>query len=1111
MERYSNLRLCNINYLILVAFFALFSLCGFAQKHQVSGVVTDQKDNSTIIGATVRVKNTTIGTTTDINGKYTIKANSKDDTLIFSFIGYKPEIVPIKEKNTISIALAADVKVLNDVVVTALGIKREKKSLGYSVSEVSGEQLQTAKDPNVVNQLTGKVAGLDISASNGGNASSSKITLRGNKSLTGNNQALIVIDGVPIDNSTVSSAGDKWGGRDYGSGVSDINPDDIETISVLKGASASALYGSRAANGVILITTKKGKKGKYIQVGFNTSTSFDAPYILYDMQNTYGAGRNGKFEGPWKTTTGTPVYDATNGASFGSWGPRMEDQTIVDWDGKERTFSPQPDNYKEYFRTGTNVNNSVSLSGGFKNTTYRLTLADLRTRDIVPNSDMNRTNIGLNSGIKLHKRVALSLYGAYINQKFDNRLGLSDAHNNVNRNYIQMPRNISNESLENNMMNSNGEAQTWYTNWKWMSNPFWDELYEQNQDIKNRVFGNVSLLIDLDSNLTLILRTAPDYSKHNFTNRDAMRGLINSLGSYHEKEIERTLFNSDFLLSYKKEWTKFTIMANVGGNAMYDQSFITTSETQGGLRNPDDYSIENSLNTPKTQKYKYEKAVNSIYFSGQVGYRGFLYADVTARNDWSSTLPKGNNSYFYPSISSGFVFSEILKLSPKWQKIFSHGKIRASWAAVGNDTDPYRINKTYFIDNIDTYGPIAYVSTTIPPMDLKPEKQVSKEIGTDLRFWIDRIGIDFSYYQTNSYNQIVRIDISPASGSRWALINAGNIENKGVELQLNTKPIVKKNFSWNLILNYTKNNSKVIELADGVDNLQLMEHWGLSIEARPGHPYGDIVGYAIQRDANGNKLVDVNGMYMRTTSAQVLGNINPKCKLSATNSLKWKSLSLSFMLDARIGGQVFAGTNMYGYGYAGTFTETLEGREAWYDSEEAREAAGLTADNWKPTGGYLADGVFQTGTILINGKVNPESISAYSGYTIQNGVVYDASNNAVGTDLSGQSNSRYVNPEKYWNQFSNWTTEIHEPFVYDADYVKLRELTLTYQLPAKFLKSIRVKSATVAVYGRNLWLIYSKVPNIDPESFHDSGSGIGYELYSYPTRRSYGFQLKFDF
>ncbi|NLA25024.1 MAG: TonB-dependent receptor plug domain-containing protein, partial [Bacteroidales bacterium] len=457
-----------------------------AQSFQVNGVISDADDNTTVIGASIVVKNTKLGTITDFDGNFSLQTNTPNDTLIISFIGYKTQTIPLKGRNIINVKLVQEVTVLDDVVVTALGIKREKKSLGYSVTELSGEDLQTAKDANVMNQLSGKVAGLEISSASGGSASSSKIVMRGYNSLTGDNQALVVVDGVPIDNSTVSSAAGEWGGRDFGSGVSDINPDDIESISVLKGASASALYGSRAANGVILITTKKGapgKNGNKIQVGFSSNTSIEIPYILWDLQNEYGAGRDGQFARPWVINSdGIPVYNADLYEAFGSWGPKMEGQTIIDWDGKEKLFLPQANNYKDFFRTGIMANNSVSIGGALNEHTYRLTISDLRNPDIVPNSGMNRTNLGLNLGAKLHEKLRINLYTSYVNQKYNNRVGLSDAHNNVNRNFVQMPRHVSLESMENYIMDENGLAQTWHMDWPWMSNPFWDILYEQNYD-----------------------------------------------------------------------------------------------------------------------------------------------------------------------------------------------------------------------------------------------------------------------------------------------------------------------------------------------------------------------------------------------------------------------------------------------------------------------------------------------------------------------------------------------------------------------------------------------------------------------------------------------------
>lgn len=1056
-----------------------------AQVQNISGTVYSSGDKQPIPFVNIVAEGTLQGTSTNIDGFYQITVPENTERLIFSFVGFEMDTVAIEGRSEIDVFLKATSEMLDEVVVTALGIKRDKKALGYSVQKVTGDELQVTKDPSMINQLSGKVAGLQISSTNAGAGSSSRIVLRGNNSFLGDNNALIVVDGVPIENSTISNAEDTWGGRDYGNGISDVNSDDIESISVLKGAGASALYGSRAANGVILITTKKGSRKNGIGVSFTNNTSIDMPYILWDLQNIYGGGRNGKFSPPFITNNqGVPVYNATSASAFGSWGPKMDGSEIIDWDGKPSTFSPQPDNYRDYFQNGYTLSNTLALDASRGNTSIRFSLADVRTREMIENAKFKRTNLGLNIDAKLFRHFDLKTYVSYVRQNVDNRYGLSDNHDNPNRNYIMMPRHISNASMQNYLMNADGEEQTWYMNWAWQSNPFYTPKYVYNGDNKDRVFGHASLTWHLSEKMDFMIRTAPDYSKVRLEQHNPVGSRSSSLGAYSENETEQFLINSDFLLSFKDELNEdFSYTLNGGGNAMYQRTIFYSAYTNGGLVIPGDYSLENSVNTPYTHTSPaYEKAINSLYAFGQIDYRHYLFLDVTGRNDWSSTLPQGNNSYFYPSVSLGFAFTDLLDLSKEQERLLSFGKIRASYAEVGNDTKPYQLAPTFFIDSVsNVFGTIAYISNQVAPLDLKPERIKSIELGTDLRFFMNRVSIDFSWYKTNALNQILSADISQASGSVTALINAGNIENRGIELQLKVSPVKRTNFSWDFTVNYTRNRSKVIELTQGLDNLQILEHWNLSIEARPGHPYGDIVGFAILRDESGNKLVDKNGMYIRNEIPQVLGNINPDFSLSFFNTLTYKKLSLNFLVDAKIGGDMFAGTNMYGYGYSGNFEETLEGREAWYASENAREAAGQTPEEWTATGGYLADGVYADG-VMINGE-----------------------------NEGGKINHSYVNPEKYWDQFSSWTNEIHEPFVYDASYVKLRELVLSYALPTTWISKIGMRKASVSVYGRNLWLIYKNVPNIDPETFYTNGNGQGYELYSYPNKRSIGFSLNVNF
>ncbi len=1013
-------------------------------------------------------------------GNFKLSLPSSEKQVVVSAVGFRQDTVNISPGPMV-ISMQFLAQDLDEVVVTALGIKREKKSLGYAMTEVNGADLVESNDVSVVNKLSGKVAGLQITATNGGAGASNRIILRGNNSITGDNQALIVVDGVPINNSTNSSAGGEWGGRDFGNGVSDINPDDIESISVLKGASASALYGSQAMDGVILITTKKGKAGKKLGISFSSNTSIDRAYILYDLQNTYGAGRNGKFEGAWDMKDGIPVYNPSYDFSKGSWGPKMEGQQIVDWDGKTKSFSPQADNYKDYFQTGITSNNALSFDGGVKNLSYRLSVANISSKDIIPGLKYQRTNVGVNISANILKKIKLNTYFNYVNTKVDDRPGLSDSHDNPNRNYIHMPRNISTESLRDYYQKDDGSEVTWYQNWNWMTNPYWDIKYQKNEDRRNRLFGNISLNYEFNDHFKLMIRTAPDLSKTAYSSIDAMKGLIYGPGRYSESNNKQNLINSDFLATYSNDWKKKIMYTfNLGGNAMYYKAENQSANTEGGLKEPYVYSLDNSLNPIYYRNYLSEAAKNSLYAFGRVEYKSMLFLDLTARMDWSSTLPKNHNSFFYPSANLAFVFTELFNEDKINEDVFSFGKIRLSYAGVGNDADPYQLETTYEIVDNEGYGDMAFIDRTVPNLGLLPELVNSFEVGTNLKFFMNRLGMDLTYYDTRSHNQITNMPVSAASGYYTAIVNSGVIQNKGWELELNASPLRNNDFQWDLNLVYSKNKSQILELAPNVERATLYEHWRLTVEARPGHPYGDIVGYGFLRDDAGNILVDKSGMIIRDETPKVLGNFTPDFSLSLSSNFTYKNWSISFLIHSQIGGDMFAGTDMYGYGYSGNFAQTLEGREGWYESEAAREAAGIAPEEWTPTGGMLVQGVYAPGTV-INGQ-----------------------------DLSGQANQTYIDPYKYYQKVSLWQEEIHEPFIYDASFVKLRELSVTYQLPSSFLKKIKMKKASVGIYGNNLWLIYSKVPNIDPETMLTNGNGQGYELYSYPNKRSIGFLIKIN-
>lgn len=1109
-------------YVILMI--CLFPAILFAQEQVVTGIVTTIEDGSTMPGVNVVVPATSTGTITDMDGNFSIKVPEDADTLMFSFVGYAIRYVNIQGRQVVNVQMAPEATQLKDVVITALGIKRDKKSLGYSVQEVDGEELQTARDVSMINQLSGRVAGLTVTSTNGGIGSSSRIVLRGNKSLSGNNQALIVLDGVPILNETISNSENEWGGTDYGSAISDINPDDIESIFILKGASAAALYGSDAANGVILITTKKGKTKKGLGITVNSSFGVEQPYTLWKLQNKYGAGRNGKFEGPWKMVSDSisgdtlPRYDKSVIAAHGSWGPEMKGQTIIDWDGTSRQFIPQPDNYIDIFRYGKKFNNSFSLDGILNNFSFFFNVSDLKAEDIVENSWMKRNNVSLNTTYKLFEKLEFNVYASYVYQRFNNRLGLSDASTNISRGYVMMPRNIPLESLRDNMMNAVGNEQTWFMNWSWQRNPYYSYLRQRNWDQKDRFFGHASVKYNITDDLSVQLRTASDHYTF-YRVSEIPKGTIGTgSGHYGRSTDVHYMYNNDFLIFYKRDLNKnFSLSANFGGNEKYIRWTDQYESTSGGLTEQDVYTLENSVSPAFIGNTNInEKAVQSLYGSAQLDYKHLLFLDLTDRNDWSSTLPKENFSFNYPSASLGFVFTDVMDLSYQMEKIFSYGKLRISCAGVGNGAEQlYLLSKTYFIETQNNaYDTVAYIKDLIPPVNLRPEHLYSYETGTDLRFFRNRVSLDFTWYMTNMTDQILSINVPASTGSNTAVVNSGNVQNTGVELQLNMKPFDNDVFKWNSTLLYTKNNSVIKELHPFLESQLIYEHWHLYVEGRPGRPYGEIYGYGIKRNEDGEKVVNCLGLYERTDSPVLLGNQTPDFMMSFNNKFSYKNITLSFLIDVKVGGDIYSGTNMYGSSYSGTFVETLEGREEWYASEDAREEAGLSTDEWLATGGKLAGGVFMNGVILLYNDVNPTTIDSFPDYYISNGLIYNNSGTAVGEDLGGQPNNLYVDPEEYWNTFTSygtWLEDIQEPFVYDASYVKLREAVITYRFPAKWAEKVKMKDATISFYGRNLWLIFSNVPNIDPEAYYTNGNAQGLELYSWPNRRSWGINLKLKF
>ena len=1064
-------------YMLCVSF--LCSLIAVSQS-AVKGKISMSSDNSSIPGATVLIKGTSKGTSTDINGDYSLTLTEQADTLQISFVGFITVEVAIAGRTVVDVSMVENTEQLSEFVVTALGISKEKKALGYAVAEVDVSKMTKARDANVVNTISGKVAGVQVSKTSGGPGTSSRIVIRGNKSISKSNQPLFVIDGVPMDNESRGGAG-MWGGIDYGSPISDINPDDIESVTILKGPNAAAIYGSRAAFGVVLINTKKGTSRNGIGVSYNSTATFEFADIQKKFQNEYGAGTNGVFEyQAFANGDSLPYFNTSHLAK--SWGPKMEDQAYIDWDGETRTYSAQPNNYKNFFRVGNTLTNSLSLDGGNDLATFRLSYTNLKNRGMVPNTKFERNTINFRSSANLSDKLSADAKVNYIRQDALNRLNQSDSRG-AGRHYNFLPRNISDESLRN-YKDENGDEKVWYSPWSWQSNPYWMMNENQNKDWRDRIVGFASVNYKILDWLSVNLRTGLDTYNERRQNSTGTGSKANFYGDHQESWLNFTERNTDFLfIADRKLGKKIGMSGNFGGNRMYQRTESINIRNQKlsipGFYNIFYYDDVNDLTLNAGNYGLYEKRINSLYGSMQFSYNSYLFLDFTGRNDWSSTLPEENNSYFYPSASLGFVVTDALGMN---SKLLQFAKLRGSYAKVGSDGNPYLTQATYVQSGTFNSQPLFYTAQPLALTDLKPEQTSSLEVGADFRLFASKVNIDFTYYMSKSTNQIIPgFPVSAASGFSASVINAGEIQNNGIELMLNLIPVEKKNLIWEVNFNFAKNKNKVIELADGVDNLVLGEQWGATIEARPGNAYGDIVGYGIRRDDSGNKLVDEHGMYTRSDTTMVLGNINPKFLLGISNELQYKSVSLSFLIDMKIGGDIYSASNMYAHGYSGTVIETLSGREEWYASEDARIAAGIDESDWIATGGYLADGVYEDGS------------------------------ESNGVSVEGKTNETYVNPENYWGQFSNWGNEIHEPHVYDASYVKLREVSLGYQIPKKIVKKVKLVSASVSIVGRNLWLIYSGTPNIDPEAAYNNGNGQGVEYGAYPIARSIGFNINATF
>ncbi|MCJ8211332.1 SusC/RagA family TonB-linked outer membrane protein [Mucilaginibacter sp. RS28] len=1021
---------------------------------RISGTVTDER-GILLPGVSVMIKGTTNGTVTDHKGSYSISVQS-GQTLVFSFLGYKKTEIIADGKRTINVSLTPDAAQLNDVVVTALGIKREEKSLGFAAQTLKDKAVEDAKTNNWVNSLTGKVAGLNIQGTGSGPISSSRITLRGENSLNlDNNQALIVLDGVPV-NSKITGTGFKAhlatdSPIDFGSDVSDINPDDIESITVLKGPGATALYGSRAAGGALIITTKSGaRKDAGLGITYNLNMSIDQVNRWPDYQYEYGEGRTTAYYSYGDSADG--INTSTNAAAGRAWGPKFNGQSYFQYDpntpnnkATERTpWKAYPDYIKGFFQTGSTVTNNLSIEGGNDKSSARLSLSHLGNKWIIPNTGFSRTSVALSVNHKINDKLRISGKANYTNKESDNLP--SAGYNNQTLMYFLAIGTAPN--IDHNWFKPYWQPGLVGVQQKNPFNPGPDnpyiDLYEDlNKLSKNGFIGTASAFYQFSNKLELMLRTSLDMSSEFRSQQRPYSITKYPKGSYREENVYSFESNNDLLLTYKDKVNqdiKFSL--NAGANALV-QNYNFAGIYADQLAQPGVYQLSNSLDPAVADPQRTKKAVNSIYAATQWSYKDAIFLDLTGRNDWSSTLPYKHNSFFYPSVSTSFSLGDMFTLPHQ----ISFAKLRLSYAQVGNDTRPYQTSKYY--DKI--YSNSFTTATTLYNPTLKPEITSSYEAGLDLRLFNSRLSTDIAVYRNNSRNQILAIPLDPTSGNASALVNAGLIESNGVEVQLRGTPILKNNFRWNTTLNWSRNRSYVRELTNGLTSQVIYSHDGnVTIEARVGGRMGDLYGLGYQRSPEGKIIYNSTGLPAPLDPvAKKLGNAFADWKSGLINEFLIKKVRFSFQLDYQHGGKMFSQTN-HKNNTLGKTKVTLPGRDG-----------GIVGD------GVVrgADGVYRQNTV---------SVSASSYY--EN---YYAINNA-------------------------------ENNIFDTSFLKLREARVEFNLTLPFLTKAGFKQTSVAVYGRDLFDI-TKFPGFDPEGGNLNSGTLtpGVELMQFPSPRTIGLNLTF--
>ncbi|MDX5340236.1 MAG: SusC/RagA family TonB-linked outer membrane protein [Cyclobacteriaceae bacterium] len=1024
------------------------SFAAQSQQRVLRGKVTASTDGLPMPGVTILDKTSQRGTTTNVDGEYSISV-TEQSVLVFSFIGFTSKEFTVGNQTELNVVLDEDLSELQEVVVTSFGMQRDQKSLGYSVTQLSGDKFTESRAINLGNALTGKVAGVNVTPPATGAAGSTRVVIRGGSSLTGNDQPLYIVNGVPIESGNLGSAG-LWGGNDAGDGLAAINPDDIESLSVLKGNTAAALYGARAANGVIIITTKTGKARKGVGVAINSNFTVESVVDQTDFQRIYGPGQDGRRP----LTQDEALNTATNG-----WGAKYDGAQAIQFDGQQRPYAYLGEDFSDFYSAGFTWNNSVALFGGDDKTTYRFSFSNLTNEDVVPNAgyDRNVANINVNSK---QGKFTLAVSGQYSKQEAQNRPRLSDSPGNANFSMVVKPGNIPLDVIKGDP-NKPGAlpdgTELRYQSNVFQTNPYWAVYQWGRTDVTDRVLGNMSLRYDFTDWLYAQGRFGTDYQVRADDAFEAYGTAFKPRGSFNTTTQTIRENNTDFMLGFQKTFGDFDVDGFVGSNIMR-----RTIESKNGGGNDLVVPFFHSVTNVAAPTFGYgfsELGINSYFAAANLGYKNMLFLNLTGRQDQFSTLSPENSKLFYPSVGVSAVISDMFK----FPEFFTFAKLRGNWGQVGGGApNPYALNLTYGLVGAGHLGAnLGQINNgSIPNANLKPYVSTEYEIGGDFRFFGNRLGIDVAYYNRTTNDDILNTSISATSGFGATTINIGELRNRGIELLVNVAPIVG-DFRWDISFNFANNQSEVLSLGtnaagDPIEFINLDEARTRRERIRHivGQPLGMIAGFK-HLEIDGQKVYDANGFPVTTSGYETIAEGRHPISGGLTNTFTYKGFRLMALIDFRSGGSIMSGTDYFAY-QLGLHKNTLNGRDG-----------SLTVS------GVTPEGTPNTWTI-------PADPSDPTKYLIDN----------------------------YWQRYSLVTENV----VYDASFAKLREFSFGYTFPNSFIQKTPFQSLSLSLVGRNLALLWSNTPNIDPEaSYTTSGNAQGLEFFSVPANRSFGFNLSANF